>query len=65
MVFRICPDDDKEFDVIYTDFIKTFDKVDHYILLINLQGLGINGKFLDWFGKYVDDRSEAVCLSGI
>ena len=36
----------EEVDVIYTDFEKTFDEVDHGILIDKLYSLGIRGKIL-------------------
>ena len=35
-------------DVVYLDFAKAFDKVDHEILLENMIMLGINGSILNW-----------------
>jgi len=49
-----------QLDVIYTDFSKAFDRVNHNILLVKLQKLGVNGKLLDWFGSYLKGRSLRV-----
>ena len=38
---------DKRVDVIYLDFSKAFDKVDHHILLKKTEKLGIGGKLLN------------------
>jgi hypothetical protein len=38
------------------DFSKTFDSVDHDILLQKLQVYGINGSLLRWFESYLNDR---------
>jgi ribonucleases P/MRP protein subunit RPP40 len=51
-------------DVIYTDFAKAFDRVDHVILLNKLQALGIHGDLLRWTKSYLTNRSQAVVLGG-
>jgi hypothetical protein len=51
-------------DVIYTDFEKAFDRVDHAILLLKLQVLGIHGDLLRWVESYLINRSQAVVLGG-
>ena len=40
--------EDSDVDLIYLDFAKAFDKVDHDLLLKKLGRYGINGKLLDW-----------------
>lgn len=51
-------------DVIYTDFEKAFDRVDHAILLTKLQYLGIHGDLLRWTASYLKNRSQAVVMGG-
>lgn len=51
-------------DVIYTDFEKAFDRVDHVILLNKLQILGIHGDLLRWTESYLSNRSQAVVMGG-
>ncbi|CAH2107680.1 unnamed protein product [Euphydryas editha] len=51
-------------DVIYTDFEKAFDRVDHDILLLKLEYLGIHGDLLRWVRSYLTNRSQAVVLGG-
>ncbi|XP_059045113.1 uncharacterized protein LOC131840914 [Achroia grisella] len=51
-------------DVIYTDFEKAFDRVDHLILLGKLQTLGIHGDLLRWIESYLNKRSQAVVIGG-
>lgn len=51
-------------DVIYTDFEKAFDRVDHNILLRKLQELGICGDLLRWMESYLRNRSQAVVVGG-
>ncbi|CAB3996877.1 Hypothetical predicted protein [Paramuricea clavata] len=49
-------DRNKQIDVLYLDFSKAFDSVDHDILLHKLQMHGINGTLLRWFENYLNDR---------
>lgn len=51
-------------DVVYTDFEKAFDRVDHVILLRKLYALGIHGDLLRWIESYLANRSQAVVLGG-
>ena len=53
-----------ETDVIYIDFAKAFDKVDHEILLSKLSKYGINGKLFDWIKDFLTDREQYVALNG-
>lgn len=57
-------DDGYQIDVIYTDFEKAFDRVDHIILLRKLQELGIRGNLLRWMESYLRNRSQAVVVAG-
>ena len=45
-------------DMVYLDFSKAFDKVDHGILLHKLKALGI------WFYNFLTNQSHFVRLSG-
>lgn len=51
-------------DVIYTDFKKAFDKVNHTILFRRLAEVGICGSLLRWVRSYVLRRSQYVCVGG-
>ena len=57
----------EELDVIYTDFEKAFDKVDHGILIDKLNSLGIRGKLLKLTYNYLTNTTQCVkikdCLS--
>ena len=54
----------KDVDVIYLDFSKAFDKVDHNILLTKLKSLGITGKLLKWIKSFLQDRNQIVFVDG-
>ena len=47
-------------DVIYLDFAKQFDKVDHGILLNKLKKIGINGKIGVWIHKFLSNRKNVL-----
>ena len=55
----------KNIDVIYLDFAKTFDKVDHGILIHKLRDIGISGKLGIWLNDFLTDRSQSVVINGI
>ena len=45
-------------DMVYLDFSKAFDKVDHGILLHKLKALGITGNLGMWFYNFLTNRSQ-------
>ena len=51
-------------DVIYLDFAKAFDKVDHEILLKKLHAYGVRGKLLSWLTCYLTNRQQSVVING-
>lgn len=56
-------DNRHQVDVVYTDYSKAFDRIDHSILLHKLNWSGIRGDLLRWFSSYIDNRSQAVALN--
>ena len=51
-------------DIIYLDFSKAFDSVNHKLLFHKLQSFGINGNLLSWFKSYLTNRIQRVVLEG-
>ena len=51
-------------DMVYLDFAKAFDKVDHGILFHKLRDLGITGRLGMWFFNFLSDRSQFVRVRG-
>ena len=51
-------------DVIYLDFAKAFNKVDHGILLNKLKKIGINGKVGVWIHNFLSNRQQFVAVNG-
>lgn len=47
-------------DVIYTDFQKAFDQIDHAVLLHKLQYYGFSPALVDLFCSYLTDRQQYV-----
>ena len=54
----------KNADVIYLDFAKAFDVVDHHILLRKLKRLGITGKVGKWIHQFLNERTQYVTVEG-
>ena len=50
-------------DVIYLDFSKAFDKVDHTILLHKLRRNGISGKLHEWIRSFLTNRTQRVSVN--
>ena len=53
-----------ETDVIYLDFSKAFDKVDHTMLLEKLTRYGITGKLHTWIKSFLINRFQTVVVDG-
>lgn len=51
-------------DVIYTDFAKAFDRVDHDVLIKKMHKIGFNQPLLIFFASYLKDRSQYVNVNG-
>ena len=61
---NLC-DDQTVSDVLYLDFSKAFDKVDHQILLYKLRNVGIQGRLYDCIADFLKDRTQTVQIDGI
>ena len=55
---------DTTVDMIYLDFSKAFDKVDHGVLLRKLKDLGITGNLGLWFFQFLTNRTHYVRIPG-
>ena len=51
-------------DIIYLDFAKAFDTVDHNVLLSKLKAYGVSGQLLTWFANYLSGRLQRVVIDG-
>ena len=52
-------------DMLYFDFAKAFDSVDHVILIQKLKWYGITGQLLNWFKDYLNHRYQRVVIDGV
>ena len=50
--------------MIYLDFSKAFDKVDHQLLIKKLQRYGVSGKLLKWIESFLSNRMQKVAVDG-
>ena len=51
-------------DVIYLDFKKAFDSVQHSLLIEKLCNIDISGNLLNWFVSYLSHRKQSVVVEG-
>jgi len=53
-----------ETDVIYLDYAKAFDKVDHNLLLKKMSFYGIKGELYTWLKQFLTGRQQTVIVDG-
>jgi hypothetical protein len=53
-----------QYDVLYLDLSKAFDRVPHNLLLKKLKCFGYNGTLLNWFADYLSHRKQRVTIEG-
>ena len=58
-------DSNSSVDMVYLDFSKAFDTVDHGILLHKFRAAGITGNNGIWLFDFLTDRSHFVRLPGV
>jgi hypothetical protein len=58
-------DKNTQTDIVYLDFAKAFDSVDHSILLQKLKCYGVTGNLLGWFAVYLNNRRQRVVVDGV
>lgn len=51
-------------DVVYTDFSKAFDRIDHTVLLEKMGQFGFNNDMKQFFKSYVQMRTQYVSYNG-
>ena len=56
-------DDDHSVDILYFNFAKAFNSVQHNHLISKLQGCGISGKLLTWVRNFLVGRKQKVVLN--
>ena len=63
-VMQLLSSGNNTVDMVYLDFAKAFDKVDHGVLLHKIKMLGITGKFGVWLYHFLTGRTQFVRLQG-
>ena len=58
-------DTNTQTDILYLDFAKAFDSVDHNILLEKLRCYGVTGSVFDWFADYLSGRTQRVVVDRV
>ena len=58
-------DNNKQVDMMYLDFSKTYDSVDYAILYRKLYPHGLRGSLPLWFKDYLTDRCQRVVLENV
>ena len=56
---------DENANILYLDFSKAFDKVDHAMLLKKLDLYGVQGKAHRWFSNFLQGRTQHVVIDGV
>jgi len=57
-------DNNLQTDVIFLDFSKAFDRVDHSYLIHKLHHYGIRGNLLTWLENFLTHRTQRVVIDG-
>ncbi|KAK8723230.1 hypothetical protein OTU49_011922, partial [Cherax quadricarinatus] len=58
-------EDKKNEDVIYTDFVKVFDKCDHGVIAHKMRAKGITGKVGRWIYNFLTNRTQRVVVNRV
>ena len=53
-----------QIDLVYLDFAKAFDRVDHRLMVNKLKNYEISGTLLNWFEDYLSNRHQRVTVLG-
>ena len=56
--------ENSDFDSIYLDYAKAFDKVDHKLLVKKLTLYGIHPKIVKWVESFLTNRTQSVVVDG-
>ena len=54
-----------DFDCIYLDFAKAFDRVSHHKLINTISNIGIQGNLLLWISDFLSHRRHRVMCNGV
>ena len=62
--WRLALDESNIIGVVFIDFQKAFDCVNHTVLKVKLHSIGITGSFYDWLLNYLENRKQFVTVNG-
>ena len=62
--WRLALDESNIIGVVFINFQKAFDCVNHTVLKDKLHSIGITGSFYDWLLNYLENRKQFVTVSG-
>ena len=57
-------EDQANVELVFLDFSKAFDVIDHSILLAKLAAMGVRGKLLEWIRSFITGRRQRVRVNG-
>ena len=46
--------------IVFLDFRKAFDLIDHNKLLENMEEMGVRSALIKWFASHLDERSRSL-----
>ncbi len=58
-------DEEHTVDLVYLDFAKAFDSLNHRFLLAKVKSSGTDGAVLNWIKFYLSYRSYQVHIDGV
>ena len=64
-IYSVLDFHDGQMDVIYTDFTKAFDKVNHNVLITKLHNIGFRPDTVALFNSYLSERTQYVDYNGV
>ena len=62
--WRLALDESNIIGVVFIDFQKAFDCVNHTVVKDKLHSIGITGSFYDWLLNYLENRKQFVTVNG-
>ena len=62
--WRLALDESNIIGVVFIDFQKAFDCINHTVLKDKLHYIGITGSFYDWLLNYLENRKQFVTVNG-
>ena len=62
--WRLALDESNIIGVVFIDFQKAFDCVNHTALTDKLYSIGISGSFYEWLLNYLENRKQLVTVNG-